>query len=179
MNNLRLVPPAPLPGRAGADPGPTRASAVDESSALVLALVAAANGRVDERELEALDRLDAFGRLGVTRHRFVELTRACIETLGVGWRKQLWLRPAQTAYMDTLLDEVGGSADRLLVCRLAAAVLLADGRATHDERIVYDRMLSRWQISQMTVCRTIVNDGTRSRVRPATSRLTTTNGGEG
>ena len=38
-----------------------------ESSARVLALLGAANGRIVELELQALDGLDAFQRLGVTR----------------------------------------------------------------------------------------------------------------
>jgi tellurite resistance protein len=137
------------------------APAVDESSARVLALVVAANGHIDERELQALDRLDAFRRLGVTRRRFVELARACIDAVGVGLRKQPWLRTAQAAYVDALIDEVRELSNRLIVCRFAAAVVVADGRVTRDERLVYDRVLSRWHISQMMVCRAIMADPAR------------------
>jgi len=36
---------------------------------------------------------------------------------------------------------------RVLVCRLAAAVITADGLVTHDERLVYEHALARWRIS--------------------------------
>ena len=128
--------------------------AVDEAPARVLALVVAANGRIDERVLQALDRLDAFRRLGVTRHRFVELARGCL-------RQQEWLRAAPLACLDAWLDEVREPSRRLIVCRLAAAALVADGRVTKVERMAYERVLSRWHISQMTVCREIMCDPAR------------------
>lgn len=34
---------------------------------------------------------------------------------------------------------------RLLVYRLSAAVITADGRVTTDERLVYKSLLSQWQ----------------------------------
>lgn len=39
----------------------------DETLAYLLAMVAAADGRIDERELSVLDRLDAFRHLGCER----------------------------------------------------------------------------------------------------------------
>jgi hypothetical protein len=137
---------------------PMDALAVDESLARVLALMVAANGRIDERELQTLERLDAFRRLRVTRHRFVELTLGCLDVIGGGFSKQVWLCATQVAYIDAMLDEVREPSSRLLVCRLAAAVLVADGRITNDERILYLRTLARWHISQMMVCRAIMSD---------------------
>lgn len=144
-------------GQEGAVRKSVDASTVDESSARVLALVVAANGRINERELQALDRLDAFRRLGVTRERVVELAQGCIDVIGVGLRKQAWLR---TVHVDALLDEVDDCRSRLFVCRLAAAVLVADGRTTRDKGVVYERVLSHWRISQMMVCRAIMCDPT-------------------
>ena len=131
-------------------------SAVDESSARVVALVVAANGRIDERELQALDRLDAFQRLGVTRERLVELAQGCIDVVDLPM--QAWVR---TVHLDAVLDEVDDCRSRLFVCRLAAAVLVADGRITRDKRVVYERVLSRWHVSQMMVCRAIMSDPSR------------------
>lgn len=142
------------------------APGVDESSARVLAMLVAANGRIDERALQALDRLDAFQRLGVTRERVIELAQGCIDVIGVGLSKKAWLR---TAHLDALLDEVEDCRSRLFVCRLGAAVLVADGRITRDKRVVYERVLSRWRVSQMMVCRAIMSDPTRA-AGDATSR---------
>lgn len=135
------------------------APGVDESPARVLAMLVAADGRIDERELQALDRLDAFQRLGVSRERVIELAQGCIDVIGVGLSRKAWLR---TAHLDALLDEVDDGRSRLFVCRLAAAVLVADGRITRDKRVVYERVLSRWRVSQMMVCRAIMSDPTRT-----------------
>ena len=63
--------------------------------------------------------------------------------------------------IDALLDAVPGTNDRMLVCRLAAAVITADGRVTHDERLVYDHALARWRINQCDVTQAILDDRVR------------------
>jgi hypothetical protein len=57
-----------------------------------------------------------------------------------------------------LLDAVADPAQRLLLCRLAAAVITADGCVTKDERTVYARMLSHWGISDAMVTQAILCD---------------------
>ena len=47
------------------------------------------------------------------------------------------------------------------VCRLAATVITADGRVTHDERLVYDHALARWRINQSDVTHAILDDRVR------------------
>ncbi|HET9643128.1 MAG TPA: hypothetical protein VFP68_07195 [Burkholderiaceae bacterium] len=130
----------------------------DESSARALALIVAANGRVDERKLAALDRLDAFRRLGVSRERFVEMARTCLSEIGPQWCKNGWLHPVHAQYIDALLHEVRSPRERLLVCRFAAAVMVADGRITTDERIIFTRALGRWGITQTMVSHAIMKD---------------------
>jgi hypothetical protein len=129
-----------------------------EAAALVLALAVAANGRIDERELRTLDELDAFRRLDVPRERFVEMARECLETVGSHLREQSWLPAACRAYADRLLHQVREPAQRLLVCRLAAAAITADGRVTRDERLVYEHLLASWRISQTMVAHAIIGD---------------------
>jgi len=132
-----------------------------EASARVLAMVVAANGRVDERELRSLDELDAFSRLGVSRERFVELARTCVCDVGTQLCECSWLRADHMAYIDALLDAVPDAGSRALVCRLAAAVIAADGRVTHDERLVYDHALARWRVSPASVMQAILHDRVR------------------
>lgn len=119
-----------------------------EASAHALAMVVAANGRIDELEMGALDQLGAFRHLGVSRERFVELARACLADVGGRLCEHSWLSAEHLAYVNALLDAVAGGEQRALVCRLAAAVIAADGRVTHDERMVYDHALARWRISE-------------------------------
>lgn len=50
----------------------------NEAAASVLALMVAANGRIDPCEVQALDGLQAFERLGIRRERFLELAHGCL-----------------------------------------------------------------------------------------------------
>jgi tellurite resistance protein len=139
-------------------------AAAAEAPARALAAMVAANGRIDEREMRALAGLDAFRRLGVTRQRLVDLASQCLAEVGAQLCDRLWLNATDTAYLNALLDAVGSREERLLVCRLAAAVITADGRVTRDERLVYDHALTRWQISQAMVTEAIRRDRRRLRL---------------
>lgn len=132
--------------------------APDDALAHALAMIVAANGRIDAQELSALDRLDAFRRIGVSRERFVDIARSCVADVGVHLCDRSWLSADHLSYIDALLDAVPGTNDRMLVCRLAAAVITADGRVTHDERLVYDHALTRWRINQSDVTQSILDD---------------------
>lgn len=122
-----------------------------EAPARVLAMAVAANGRIDAQELDTLEALRAFERLGVERERFVELARECLHEDGasLGWRAEL------------LLSEIDEPGDRLLLCRLAAAAITADGQVSRDERMVYERMLARWRVDPSQVAREIRDDAAR------------------
>ena len=49
----------------------------------------------------------------------------------------------------------------MLVCRLAAAVITADGCISVDERMVYSHVLGHWRICQSMVTQAILHDPTR------------------
>jgi tellurite resistance protein len=132
-----------------------------EASAHALAMIVASNGRVDEQELRALDQLGAFRRLGVSRERFVELARACVRDVGAQLCERSWLCADHLLYIDALLDAVPDAESRMLVCRLAAAVVTADGHVSDDERLVYDHALARWHISHAGVTEAILHDPVR------------------
>lgn len=129
-----------------------------KSAAHALAMLVAANGRVDERELQALEELKAFERLGVSREQFVGFANACVRDVGGHLCERSWLCADHLAYIDGLLDAVSDPDTRLQVCRLASAVVTADGQVTPDERLVYDHALARWQISHAQVTQAILHD---------------------
>jgi hypothetical protein len=129
-----------------------------EAPARILALVVAANGRIDDSELRTLDGLEAYRRLGVKRERFIELSQHCLEEFGTSLCEQSWLRMSDMLYINALLGQVDDPAKRLLVCRLAAGVITADGRVSKDERRVYGHMLGRWHVSQPMVTEAILHD---------------------
>ncbi|EGJ09858.1 hypothetical protein RBXJA2T_05995 [Rubrivivax benzoatilyticus JA2 = ATCC BAA-35] len=127
----------------------------------------AANGRADPRELQALEDLQAFGRLGVPRTRFEALVHECLHEVGSGLAGSSWLHARDQAYVDRLLDAVADPQERLLVCRLAAAALTADGQVSWDERLVFDHALARWHVSRAMLTQAILHDGTPAAGRHA------------
>lgn len=129
-----------------------------EAPARVLALLVAANGHIDDRELSMLSSLDAFGRLGISRKRFIELVHQCIDDVGAALSERSWLRTTDLEYVNQVLDAVRDESLRLLVCRLCAAAITADGRISGDERLVYDHTLARWHIRQDQVSHAILHD---------------------
>lgn len=122
-----------------------------EAPARVLAVMVAANAGIDDCELGVLDELDAFRRLNVSRQRFVDLVHTCVRDIGANLCEHSWLCAADEAYVDGLLDAVTDPELRLLICRLADAVIAADGAVTPGERLIYCHALTRWRISQERV----------------------------
>lgn len=124
--------------------------------AVVLALVA--DDAIDERETELLARLDAFARIGLPEPVVLRLSQEMLRHLQGRFRDKPWLSLADTALLDEVLDGVRGSAQRLLVCRLVAGVITADGTVSPAERLVYEHMLMRWRISRADVAQAIRAD---------------------
>lgn len=141
------------------------AKPASDASARVLALMVAANGHVDPRELDTLEELDAFALLGMPRTRFTALAHDCLQEVGIGLSECSWLRARDLAYVDHLLEAVADPQERLLLCRLAAAVVTADGEVSCGERLVYDHVLARWHINRSMVTEAILQHVER-RPRP-------------
>lgn len=117
-----------------------------EAPARVLALILSADGSLSEQALRLLDDLDAFGLLGVSRKRFIELARDCNCRVEPGLCGRSWLSDGDIARADAVLDTVGQTDDRVLVCRLAAAAVEDGGLVTHGTRLVFDHALAHWRI---------------------------------
>lgn len=130
-----------------------------DRSARLLALLVSADGVFDDSALRRLDELHAFDQLGVRRARFVRLVR---DALQAGpHADDFGLRPGESARLEQLMAGVTDPAEQLQLCRLAAAVITADGRITGDERTVYRHMLARWGIDDRMVAQAILRDSHR------------------
>lgn len=122
-----------------------------EALARVLVLMMLTDCEVDPREIEMLDRLDAFRRIGLTRPHFMRVARDHCAALQKRMGAAQDLRHNDPALIDELLASVTDPAKRLLVCRLAAAIVTADGKVHDIERITYDHMLNRWRLTRRDV----------------------------
>jgi uncharacterized tellurite resistance protein B-like protein len=128
------------------------------AAAQVLALLVAANGRVDMAEIDRLQALQSFARLGVDRDSFVQWAQRCVEDIGAGLCERSWLGTSELLYADALLDAVHNPELRLLVCGLCAGTIAADGVINRDERLLYSHALARWHIQPQEVSQGIHED---------------------
>lgn len=135
----------------------TLPTACDAAASLV-AIVVSANGRIDAREVAELDRLHAYGRLGIERESFMSLADSALAEVGLPLSQSQLLRLSDRSRLLALQAAVVDPGLRLLVCRLSAAVITADGRVTADERRVYASMLSQWAVSDTMVAHAIMRD---------------------
>jgi hypothetical protein len=129
-----------------------------DAAASLLAIVVSANGRIDIREVAELDRLRAYRRLGVQRESFLTLADAALEEIGLALSESQWLRLSDRSRLLALQQAVVDPRLRLLVCRLSAAVITADGRVTGDERLVYGSLQSQWGVTDAMVARAIMQE---------------------
>jgi hypothetical protein len=136
----------------------TTTPAASDAAATLLAIVVSANGRVDPREVAALDRLGAFKRLGIGRHDFLGRAKAALEEIGRPLSQTQWLRPSDRSRVLALQQAVHDRALRLLVCRLSAAVITADGCVTGGERQIYESLLGQWALTESMVVDAIRRD---------------------
>lgn len=119
-----------------------------DSAARVVALMVAAGGRIDERELRALERIGAFRRLGIDRARFIEMAQVYAHDIGSHLCETSWLRNGDRAFLDRLLAQVTDPDERRLVCRLAAAAMGACNQVLTEERMLFDYMLASWRMPE-------------------------------
>ncbi len=124
--------------------------------AQVLAMVMASHSRSDSHGLRLLEGIDAFKRIGVSKASFLriarELRRGSCQTLA----EHAWLHSEDAEAIDDILDGVRDARHRLLLCRLASCVIVADGCVDDLERTVYDRMLLRWGHTRSSVAQAIL-----------------------
>jgi uncharacterized tellurite resistance protein B-like protein len=129
-----------------------------EALARVLAMMIVTDAELDPRELDMLEQLDAFDRIGITRERFRATAQQYCAELGSRMGDRAWLHLSDVMLIDEILRPVQGTAQRLLVARLCAAIITADGRVHDIERLVFDHMLARWGLTRASVSRAILAD---------------------
>ena len=131
-----------------------------QAMARVLALVVSHDSRVKASEREMLDPLGAFERIGVDADDFDEyVEHGSIDTAArhragsaafLGWR--------DIEHIEQALSGVQEPSHRLMLCRLAAGVITADGRVSDIERLAFQHMCNRWGYTSSDIARAIRED---------------------
>ncbi len=126
-----------------------------EAMARVAIMMMVTDAEVDERELEMLERMHAFRRLGITKTAFMREAKHYMGALGQRMGERPFLRLDDVELIDSILDGVRDAGKRLMVARIAAGLVTADGRVREIERLVLERMLLRWGLAMSDVTRAI------------------------
>jgi hypothetical protein len=126
-----------------------------EAMAGVLALVLVADTTSSAEEREALDKLGVCDRIGLPHPAFMAITRGFEALLAHRVGSPDALRLPDPVLVDRVLDRVHNPGLRLLVARLAAGLIVADGRVRGVERRLYLHLLSRGGLSEWLVAEAI------------------------
>jgi hypothetical protein len=126
-----------------------------QAMARVLALVLIADTTLSPAELLALDELDVCDRIGLSHPAFMDIARRFEAELSSRLGPPDSPRLPDLRLVDEVLDGVHNPGLRLLVARLAAGLIVADGRVRGVERRLYLHMLSRWSLSERLVIEAI------------------------
>ncbi len=138
----------------------TQAMPSDTPAAMaqVLAMVMASHSKFDPRDLRLLEEIDAFKRIGVSKASFLKIAQALRHGACQTLAEHGWLHSQDAQTIDDILDGVRDARHRLLLCRLASCVIVADGWVDDLERTVYDRMLLRWGHTRSSVAQAILTE---------------------
>lgn len=128
-----------------------------QAAARIVALSAMADGQLDPKELEHLDRLHVHTQLGLTREQWHDVLHALCEDLlactRLTWGDACSVDPLTLQH---LLAEVHDPALRERVLALSLAVAEADDQVTEGEALVLAAAVERWGLHHCMFERTPV-----------------------
>lgn len=116
-----------------------------QAAARIVALTLVADGQIGDAEIELLDRLEAHGQLGLTRHELHEVMDGfCDDLLASGQRSGADVCPVDERSLAELMGQVQDPGLRLSVLRLCVQLAEVDGRVDDGEWIVLAAAVEHW-----------------------------------
>ncbi len=115
--------------------------------ARVVAMAIVTDARLDHRELDVLDELDAYAILGLSRAEFLDVVHQYCQDLLAEGKGAERIRLLDPARIDRALAEVTDRRSRIVVCGLLLNVCEADGRFHDGELAFVGRVLERWDLT--------------------------------
>jgi hypothetical protein len=110
-----------------------------------------ADASLHPKELQALDAMNLFADLGLTREQFLHIASECFADAMLDLRERDRATLLDDVLVDRVLGDVRDPEARALAYRAAVALLPADGRLCEGELAVLQRMLDQWQLPRATV----------------------------
>ncbi len=118
-----------------------------EAMARILAMLMVADGSMDDRELELLDKLNIYGILEIDRKKFIEVLHAYCNDLSDSADADGTVHLVDRVRIDGLLDCVDEPKKRLLLCAMALDMSKADAEFSELEMAIFTHMLDRWHLT--------------------------------
>ena len=126
------------------------------AKASVLAMIMATHAELEPSELRMLEDLDAFREIGISKTEFLRVADYFRAGPCQDLPTRAWLTLDDGHVVGEVLDRVQDLRSRLLLCRLAQCVIVADGQVDEIERQIYDRMLFQWGYTRSSVWKAIL-----------------------
>ena len=118
-----------------------------EAMARILAMLMVADGSMDDRELELLDKLNIYGILGIDRKKFIDVLHHYCTDLTDSADAEGTVRLVDRERINELLDCIDEPKKRLLLCAMVLDMSKADAEFSEVEMAVFTHMLDRWHLT--------------------------------
>jgi len=135
-----------------------KVSTIDSPAAMahVLAMIMATHSELELSELRMLESLDAFRSIGISEAEFLRVADHYRGGPCQSLSRHVWLSLGDAEVIGEILDKVHDTRKRLLLCRLASCIIMADGHVEEIEHQIYERMLLRWGYTRSSVAQAIL-----------------------
>lgn len=118
-----------------------------EAVSRVVAMGMIADAKLDWREIDVLDDLNAYAVIGISKNRFLDVVHEYCQDLLREADDRGRIRLVDEHRIDRALAQIDDPMRRIDTCALLLNVLHADGRFTDIELAVLRHALDRWDIS--------------------------------
>jgi uncharacterized tellurite resistance protein B-like protein len=118
-----------------------------EAVSRILAMMMITDAKLDDRELDVLDRLRILELVGISKERFSEVVRDYCQDLTRSGNSSGRIRMVDKARIDRIVDLVDDHETRLKACRMLLNIASADGTLHDAELAVFRYILERWGLT--------------------------------
>lgn len=134
-------------------PDAAKSASAEHATAVAraVALTMMADASLHPKELDALDAMNLYADLGLTRDQFLHIASECFADAMLDMRERDRATLLDDVLVDRVLSDVRDPEARALAYRASVALLPADGRLSEGELAVLQRMLDQWQLPRATV----------------------------
>ena len=118
-----------------------------EAISRILAMMMITDARVDDREIDILDKLRAFEIIGISRVEFSRVVEDYCAALMASGTRDGRIRLVDKVRIDEIVDLVDDRQKRLFTARLILNIANADGKLHDTELAVFGYVLERWSMT--------------------------------